>query len=1014
MNRHDKASKKPGSGYAFNPKNTLSSSQEPDFSKSPKKVKKAVARALSDDPLPLQILHRPFRVPTTVMVNERTPSKALPRPPSSESDKPRREKSPDDDLDFDRLQSMHPGVKAAALRDPFRPSSSSSNSGHPKVGHHKMMSSRKQQANNSNSIFIPQKSRPEHHLDPVVRGPAQPTYKDRKAPSLPSFNSNVFNAPPTMRYGEDEFYTDPNKANAELKDLLEGVMDDDDDKDGNEEDGEKKEGDDDPKSGVVAGLNVKLLPHQVEGVEWMRGRELGPVKRGKVPKGGILADDMGLGKTLQTLSLILTNQKPKKEDKRWKKHYEEIEKTTLVVAPLALIRQWESEIVEKIAKSHQLKVCVHHGPQRTKRFKDLALYDVVITTYNILVSENNYSSDDLQAGCFGLHWWRVVLDEAHTIKNRNAKSTKACYELRSEYRWCLSGTPMQNNLDELQSLVKFLRIMPYDNLKHWKEQIDLPMKNGKGHLAIRRLHSLLRCFMKRRTKAILKEAGALNPGGKPTDGKPSETGFKVTERNVVTVTSELSTAERRFYNRLQARADRSMDAMMGGKVSYASALTLLLRMRQACNHPKLVAGKLDKDALSTDPAQKNQELDVDDMADMFAGLGIESKSVRSCRICGLHLSGNDDRLGRGTCEDCTSDLAHFDNVESSERKKTKKSKVKRVVEEKAVSEIRKSPRRSVNSPVVIDIDTEGDIEAEKTKRRPGNRNVVVDSDDEDEADVKNAIRRPRNRNAVADSDDEEEDAEGSWLVAEDQRGAVNLGKCGGSEDENAEGDGDSIGSEDSEDEDEGDTQQSNLSSFVVDDDVPQTQESYHNAENSSDDESLLSISAITKQLASQTLDDKPSQATASATASETEAVDSETEESDTDEGSQSDNEYDFDTRHSGKNQILASAKIRELIKILHKEVEEHKFIVFSQFTSMLDIVEPFLEKEHLQYTRYDGSMKNDEREQSLHRLRNDKKTRILLCSLKCGSLGLNLTAATRVVILEPFWNPVSPIFAQIC
>ncbi len=72
---------------------------------------------------------------------------------------------------------------------------------------------------------------------------------------------------------------------------------------------------------------------------------------------------------------------------------------------------------------------------------------------------------------------------------------------------------------------------------------------------------------------------------------------------------------------------------------------------------------------------------------------------------------------------------------------------------------------------------------------------------------------------------------------------------------------------------------------------------------------------------------------------------------------------------------------------------------------MLDLIEPFLERDNLVFTRYDGSMRNDHREASLERLRNDSDCRVLLCSLKCGSLGLNLTAASRVVILEPFWNP---------
>jgi len=106
--------------------------------------------------------------------------------------------------------------------------------------------------------------------------------------------------------------------------------------------------------------------------------------------------------------------------------------------------------------------------------------------------------------------------------------------------------------------------------------------------------------------------------------------------------------------------------------------------------------------------------------------------------------------------------------------------------------------------------------------------------------------------------------------------------------------------------------------------------------------------------------------------------------------------------------IITSTKINHLLSILKKEAAEHKFIVFSQFTSMLDLIEPFLRQKGYKFTRYDGSMKNDLREASLSNLRNDKSCRVLLCSLKCGSLGLNLTAATRVVILEPFWNPVSP------
>lgn len=864
------------------------------------------------------------------------------RPTSKESEPSVQEQSL---LHSDALESFFSDAKR---HDSFHPSSSQ----RPVFGHTtKMMSSLKQKAT---GIFNERRSRPEHHRGQHVAVPSVPLYQDRKPEPRTLYSSIGPDAnPATYRppeiFGEAEFYTDPAKASADLKALLEGGMEED-------EDDQNKEVEEAVKDGSFEGLKVKLLPHQVEGVEWMRGRELGPVKKGKVPKGGILADDMGLGKTLQTLSLILSNQKPVQGEKGWKKYFEGIEKTTLVVAPLALIRQWESEIKEKVAKTHGLKVCVHHGPQRTKRFKDLALYDVVVTTYQVLVSEWGHSSEDengVKAGCFGLHWWRVVLDEAHTIKNRNAKSTKACYALRSEYRWCLSGTPMQNNLEELQSLIKFLRIKPYDDLKEWKEQIEKPLKNGKGHVAIRRLHSLLRCFMKRRTKDILKQEGALNPGGKPTkEGEKSSTGFKVTERKVVTVATAFSPAERRFYDRLETRADESIERMLKGKVDYANALVLLLRLRQACNHPKLLEGKLDKDkdALSTDTSQKNSSADVDSLADMFGGMGIVTKT---CGICGRNLPKNTVNSDKDTCQECYDDLAYFKEHETPKRKKPKhkKGKIKDIAEE------------SIAVPA------------------------------EDETPYKPKARRPRNRNVVVDSDDEE--ADGSWLVPEDQQGQLRMGKAGGEEDENAEGGGDWIGSDDSHhaSEEEGGSQ---LDSFVVPDDKAKHEQDVEQSYAS--DDSLPSIAAI----ASQVKEEKLRSSQLSQTDSETDSE----EDTGVDESELYSDDGKTHNPRGQASQILASAKIRQMMQILHKEVDDHKFIVFSQFTSMMDLVEPFFRKEGFKFTRYDGSMKNDEREASLHRLRNDKNTRILLCSLKCGSLGLNLTAATRVIILEPFWNPV--------
>ncbi|KAI1310605.1 hypothetical protein F5Y03DRAFT_344955 [Xylaria venustula] len=826
------------------------------------------------------------------------------------------------------------------------------------------------------NLFVQPKNRPELHRPQRIKGPLQPAFKDKKPASNPLFSSvpgpmGSANNPITVadggfapiysQPGVYAEYVDPKKAAADIKALLEGSLEDEDEKLPKQEITEDK--------AHIPGLQVRLLPHQIEGVEWMKNRELGPVKKGKVPKGGLLADDMGLGKTLQSISLILTNSKP--ADK-----HPGVEKTTLVVAPLALIRQWEAEIKEKIEDSHKLKVLVHHGPQRTKNFEDLRRYDVVITTYQILVSEHNHCNASVKAGCFGLHWYRVILDEAHTIKNRNAKATKACYELRSVYRWCLSGTPIQNNLDELQSLVKFLRIKPYDDLREWKDHFDAPMKNGKGHIAIQRLHSVLQCFMKRRTKDILKQDGALNTGPSEgtgdKDGKSATTSFKVTERKVVAIAAQFAPAERRFYDRLEQRTDKSLEAMMRVKVNYASALVLLLRLRQACNHPKLVEGKLekDKDALSEETRPKKNEADVDALADLLGGLDVETKH---CEICGWDLDGEHRQPGTDKCKACFADLEYFKHHEEGGDLKAPKTRTRN----------KKKSKKVVHKEAI----------AEKV---------------EAEAFIK---RKPRNRRAIVDSDDEEE--EGDWIVSGDEQGSLRLGKAGGTDDENAEGEGETINSEDSEEEES--QGGSRLDSFIVDDGEDTKPEDLKRAieASDSDDDDLESISAMHARLSQRPSrvseeTDEGSDADSDSDDGSNSVSDEGISESELHDDSDTEEDSFLDDRQSKRQQVphvLASAKIRQLITILHKEVEEHKFIVFSQFTSMLDLVEPFLRKEGLKYVRYDGGMKNDAREASLHNLRNDKNTRVLLCSLRCGALGLNLTAASRVVILEPFWNP---------
>lgn len=679
-------------------------------------------------------------------------------------------------------------------------------------------------------------------------------------------------------FGNDRFgtadpmmYLDSKQADEDIKALLEGAIEDEDDKprtrrkkkelqtrvdaltkkmqngdvkdevEAKQDDEEEEEEEDD---GTREGLKVKLLPHQIDGVSWMQDKELGTKKvKGVLPKGGILADDMGLGKTIQSIALLLANPRPSSEQcvKLKRKLDLNSDRATLVVAPLALIKQWEAEIRDRVDEEHALKVKVHHGPQRTKFYKDLRKYDVVITTYQTLSSEHNDGSSSEKSALFGVHWYRVILDEAHSIKNRNAKVTKAAYDLIAEYRWCLTGTPMQNNLDELQSLIRFLRIKPYNQLEVWREQITKPMNNGRGGLAIRRLRAFLSAFMKRRTKDVLKQNGAMKKG---TDGKEKHTnpGFKIVKRTVEKVECDFNPQERAFYQRLEMRTDKSLERMMmgGSQMSYASALVLLMRLRQACNHPQLLGGDLSKeqDAFAesqSSPRKGSKTDDIDDIANMLGGLSVEA---RVCDVCQVGLSKEAAQQGQSTCDECLDDQAIWKSAAQEEKQKKQKK-----------------PKLTVK------------------KERKINRRVITDSDDEDNET---------------------------------------------------------------------------------------SQEVEH---------------------------------------------ESETEEETFEESDSEDSEASDDYQVLEKLPAVSSTKIRHLLKILKHDAHTYKYIVFSFFTSMLDLIEPFLKRHNLKFVRYDGAMRNDAREASLEALKTKDSVRILLCSLRAGSLGLNLTAASRVVVLEPFWNP---------
>lgn len=148
---------------------------------------------------------------------------------------------------------------------------------------------------------------------------------------------------------------------------------------------------------------------------------------------------------------------------------------TLIVTPATLIPHWIEQIQMHVDPRVELRVFVHHGTSKAHIPAELERQDIVLTTYGTVQAEK----DTLSPPLLSTRWLRVCLDEGHNIKNHLAKTSKAAAELDTLRRWIITGTPIQNNLKELWSLLKWLKFQPYcDEYKRFKRDIEVPIKRG--------------------------------------------------------------------------------------------------------------------------------------------------------------------------------------------------------------------------------------------------------------------------------------------------------------------------------------------------------------------------------------------------------------------------------------------------------------------------------------------------------------------------------------------------------
>ncbi|KAG7087376.1 hypothetical protein E1B28_013349 [Marasmius oreades] len=731
---------------------------------------------------------------------------------------------------------------------------------------------------------------------------------------------------------------------------------------------------------ILPGLDVRLLRHQMIGVAWMLRKEKSD------DKGGILADDMGLGKTVQMIATMAMN--PPAIDEK------ETSQTTLIVVPAALLQQWKEEIDTKT--NGIMTVHVHHGKDKLKKTSEVRSKDVVITTYQTLCMDFGLPKnveDGMEEEWLAQHggvlartkFYRVVADEAQYIRNRATRASITMTLVKAKHRWMLTGTPVTNSLADIYGLLRFGRFRPWNDWNSFNSHV-CRVQSEDALLAGNRTQTILAPVLMRRTK------------DSQLEGEPL---LKLPRKHIEIVKLQFSDDERDLYDNFEDRSkDRINKFIKEGTLlkNHAFVLVLILRLRQMCCHPNLIlaqaeeyddptmllAGDADKERARAIKS-KGREW-VETVKERFLKRS-ETKvlstysedgetSGSTCPRCDeplLKVNGRILDCGHEICAECAEDIRNAsmdhngifgygsekENIEAERRFEQANAKGYRPCPTNGCNRILDMAPEKLFKSIAFE-PTEDDFkklaEAKRKARQLKKRIAVQYGSSEDEGSDFGSKGKTFAERGLDDTDDDLPEL-GSVLAPPPP---VKKRKVSGGKKKKGQNDDDEF------------------NSTMEDITRPRHDES------STDESDTASFSKRKKSSKSKRAGNvKPSMAKQFG----------------------KDRETLLATWAKGDDDLEPSAKMIKLIEYV-KEWEElgDKTICYSQWTSMLDLVETLFLRYGIRIVRFDGSMDRTSREHALSVFKSPVGPKVILISTKCGGVGLNLVAANRIVNMDLSWN----------